>query len=73
MNVVIISGWTIRMSANSCASAPAPCRRSETTGHWLTPRLGIRFSISRRMFKVLSGSWRTDARMPLGVAETFDK
>ena len=34
----LTAGWTTRMSASSCASAPAPCRRSATTGRWLTPR-----------------------------------
>ena len=52
---------------------PAPCRRSATTGHWLTRKSGTRFFTSRRTFKVLSGSWRTGARMPHGVAEPFDK
>ena len=66
-------GWITKMSANSCVSVRALCRRSATTVHWLTRKSGIRFSISRRMFKVLSGLWRTDERMPHGVAEPFDK
>ena len=53
--------------------SPAPCRRAATTERWLTRKSGIRFSTSRRIFKVLSGSWRTGARMPHGVAEPFDK
>lgn len=36
-------------------------------------QIGHKISTSRRTFKVLSGSWRTDARMPHGVAESFDK
>ena len=48
-------------------------RTLATTGRWLTPRLGIRFSTSRRTFKVLSSSWRTGARMPHGVAEQSNK
>ena len=48
-------------------------RRSATTERWLTRKSGIRFSTSRRTFKVLSGSWRTSARMPHGEAKPFDK
>ena len=57
-------GWTIRMSASNCASVREPCRRCATTGRWLTPRFGIRFSTSRRTCCVSSGLWRTDERMP---------
>ena len=53
--------------------SPAPCRRSATTERWLIRKSGIRFSTSRRMSKVLSGSWRTDARMPHGVAGQFNQ
>ena len=39
-------------------------RLTRWTERWLTPRLGIRFSTSRRTCCVSSGLWRTDERMP---------
>lgn len=36
-------------------------------------QIGHKIFTSRRMFKVLSGSWRTGARMPHGVARQFNK
>lgn len=43
-----VAGWTIRKSVSNYASVPVPCRRFATTAHWLTPKLDIRFSTSRK-------------------------
>ena len=51
-------------AANSCASVREPCRRFATTARWLTSKLDIRFSTSRRTCCVSYGLWRTDERMP---------